>query len=232
MGWGISIALHIAAVVVFVVVANRAPPQMDLDQAIIKTKLVKLGKKRDEKLLPRIDAKKAPPPPPKAAAIANAPADKKSPKVTDRDSAMKEALSKVKSPEPDPDSLTDLINKRLGTPSDEGHEQGSKFGDAITGRLKAQYSDLLAAKIQNGYEVPSTLSDQERISLRAVLLVQIGSEGELITAKVVKSSGNATYDNAVLRSAKQSAPFQPPPLTLRDFFAKGVQIEFCPTRCS
>ncbi len=61
------------------------------------------------------------------------------------------------------------------------------------------------------------------------MLIRIGKVGELIETKLVQSSGNPLFDNAVLSAVKRAAPFSPPPGTLRTMLQKtGVPVEFTP----
>jgi TonB family protein len=229
---GVSFVAHAAFVIVYAVIAfgDAAPAQ--LDRTIVKTRLVKLGKQRDEKLLPRI-AKSAPPPkaekgpelpaPPKEEAPAPEPEPEPQPTASD-------ILEQFTQDNERPD-LNSLISDRLGEPVDEGHELGHKLGDDITGKLKADYNDILIAKINSAYKLPQTLTDTERIQLRAVLYVTIAADGSLTSAELNPASGNSAFDSAVLAAAKKSAPFDPPPLQLRGFYSGGVGLNFCPISC-
>ncbi len=233
---GVSFVLHIAFVVVWAVTSFGAGPAVKLDDNVIKTRLVKLGKQRDQKLLPRLDASRPPPktnqkgPPSKEPPKEKAPEKEPEPKTPDERSAA-EILQQFAEDEPAP-SLDELIKERIGEPLDEGHEEGSKLGSDITGRLKVDYNDLLQAKVQSAYTLPTTLSDDERVRLWANLFVKIGPAGELLDAKLSPSSGNAAFDSAVLSAAKKAAPFPPPPIQLRDFYRQGVGMKVCPLTCN
>lgn len=233
-----SLVLHVGAFAAWQFSGPAEGKKVDLDKAVVHTRLVKLGKKRDDQLLPRIDAQKAPPPaPPPKAPVNNTPkptaAPKPKPKVVDRTSTMQNALSKLESDKRDPtNTLADRIANRLGTPSDEGDENGSKVGTAITGRMRADYFDHLHAKVQNHFAVPNVLDDAERIRLRAELHIRVGPNGQLLGARLAKPSGNSAFDNAVLSAAKSAAPFSGPPLPLRaEMRDEGVLLEMCPVSC-
>jgi len=233
--FGASALLHVLALAAIVVFGALNKKPYDLDKAVVKTRLVKLGKQRDEKLLPRLEQTKPPPPPPEKGPPIPAPEQKTTPKPTPTEkSAPKpsaaEILKQFNAEENRP-NLTELINERIGEPSDEGHEEGSKLGVEITGRLKAEYSDKVLARVKNNLSNPQTLSEQERMFLSAVLALAIGPDGELLSARIQTPSGNDAFDNAVLSAAKKSAPFPPPPIPVRDFYADGVGINVCPVRC-
>ncbi len=113
----------------------------------------------------------------------------------------------------------------------EGDEQGSAIGEEITGRLKATYNDKLLAAIKRALKVPNTVSDQERLRLKAVLYVAVGADGSLVSSRITKKSDNPAFDNAVLAAAKTSAPFPAPPIQVREFYRSGVQMNVCPISC-
>ena len=59
----VSVVAHVAVFLAWLLWPQPTLAAIDLDEAVIKTRLVKLGKPRDEKLLPRLPT--SPPPPPK-----------------------------------------------------------------------------------------------------------------------------------------------------------------------
>jgi TonB family protein len=236
---GASVVLHVGLLVAFLGLGSCGPKKQYPDEAIIKTRLVKLGKQRDEKLLPRID--KAPPPaptppapvptplapvPPKPVPVQAEPVKPPEPKRSAND-----VLQKFTEKNPEKRDLSKLIQNKFGEAIDEGHSEGSEIGTEITGRMKAEYNDRIMAKIKSSLSVPSTISEQERLFLKTQLAVAIDSEGALTDASIVRPSGNAAYDNAVLAAAKKAAPFPPPPLAVRAFYADGVGMNVCPVSC-
>lgn len=230
----VSLLGHTACVATYAVLAGQRPPPVKLEDNIVKARLVKLGKKRDEKLLPRLD--KAPPPPavPKKAAPKDAPKPPEKAKATPKLDAPRpkrasasDILNRFREDNDRPD-LDSLIQKAVGAKSDEGHEEGNKLGSEITGRLKAEYNDVLVEKIRSLYELPDTISDEERVRLEGFLYLRIGPEGQLADAKVDKTSGNAAFDGAMVAAAKKAAPFPPPPIPLRPFYGSGVVFRFRP----
>ena len=247
----VSGVLHVVIIVVAVAVGAWGRPTLDLDKNIVKTRLVKLGKKRDEKLLPRIERKKkqpkkpepapkklptekAPEPPKpepkKPAAAPTKPEPKAEPKPDappEKKRSARDILNDFAEDEPeDKPKLTDLVKDIV-----EGDEQGSEIGEEITGRLKATYNDKLLAAIKRALKVPNTVSDQERLRLKAVLYVAVGADGSLVSSRITKKSDNPAFDNAVLAAAKTSAPFPAPPIQVRSFYRKGVQMNVCPISC-
>lgn len=234
---GVSVALHVGLFVTFVGASSCGSKKPFPDDAIVKTRLVKLGKKRDEKLLPRIDKAEPPPPPAKTAAPPTPTPPKPTPekpapeKPADPKRSAADVLQKFSEKNPEKRDINDLIKDRFGEQLDEGHEEGSEIGTEITGRMKAEYNDRILAKIKNALAVPSTITEQERMFLKAQLAISIDSDGALMDATIARPSGNAAYDNAVLAAAKKAAPFPPPPIPVRAFYSDGIGVNVCPVSC-
>lgn len=226
-----SALLHAALVGAWAFFTFQQKPAIDLDQAIVKTKLVKLGKPRDEKLLPRLPTSAPPPPSEKVAPSPDKAAPlKPAEQPTEKKPSAAEILSKLKSEETRPD-VNDLINKRIGEPTDEGQKDGDRLGTELSGAVKAEYGARLAAALQAAQQISATITDEERVRLKAVLNLQIDAEGNVVKAWVQPSSGNAVYDNDVIAAAKRASPLPAPPLQLRELFESGVAFNMCPISC-
>ena len=247
---GASALGHAALLGLFLWLSGWGAPPKAPEMSVVKTRLVKLGKKRDESLLPRIDkTPKAPPPAPKPAPVVKPtppPAEKAPPaKATPTKPVPKSTPKSAEAPPKRPkrsasdilnqfkdrneeQDLESLIEKTIGTSTPEGHEEGQKIGTEITGRLKAEYNDVLGQKIRSLYELPDTISDEERVRLEGFLFLQVGAGGQLLDVKVDKTSGNTAFDNAMVAAAKKAAPFPPPPIPLRAFYSTGVVFRFRP----
>lgn len=211
-------------------------PKIDLNQKPIQARLVRKGTPRDAKLLPRIEEAPAPPqkveaqpvdapaPPAEKPAAVAIPTDKPAPKT--QKAAPQAGVS-------DGDRRKRLFGafSQAGKARDEeqaGAEDGSELGDASEAEGD-QYWALLQAQVRQNYDVSQTISDQERLRLRAQLLIRIGRAGEVLDTKLAKPSGNALFDSAVLLAVKRAQPFSPPPPHLRDALQRsGVVLEFTP----
>lgn len=229
----VSAILHAALVGVWAFFTFTRPPPIDLDQAIVKTHLVKLGKPRDEKLLPRMPTSA---PPPKAEKTAPPKPDEPAPlkpaeAPTEKQPSAAEILSKFESENTRPD-INELIDQRIGEPDDEGQLDGDRMGRELTGSLKASYVQRLIAYIASQQKISSTITDEERVRLKAVLNVQIDGDGNVVKAWVDPSSGNDVYDNDVLAAVKRASPLPAPPLQLRALFSSGVAFNLCPVSCN
>jgi TonB family protein len=209
--------------VVLVAHGIMGPKMVDLDQKPIHASLVRKGKPRDEKLLPRKEPEAAPPAPPKAAEIPipgvkpeKAPATPHSDKGSPDDSRKKlfNAFGKVGAQAP---------KEEL-----EGQEDGDPNGDAAQAEGE-RYHAMLKQRISRLYDVSNTIPESERIRLTTQVLMFIGKTGELIDVKFARGSGNDLFDNAVMAAVKKAAPFGPPPEHLRDSLAQdGIVIVFKP----
>ena len=223
----LSLGVHVGLVAGWVLFPGFSKPAVDLDEAVVKTRLVKLGKPRDEKLLPRIPTAPAPPKDdPKSK-----PSDEPKPENQKPDSSKQpsaaDILKDFKEKQAESKDINDIL-KRVGEQTDEGKEDGDKDGDSLTGEIQATYYARVGAHIRKFLEISATLSDEERIRLRAELALKIGEGGELVDVRIQTSSGSAVFDNDVLAAAKRSAPLPAPPPQVRDKVAKGIAFNVTP----
>jgi TonB family protein len=226
----LSLVLHLGAFAAYAFWPHAQKPAINLDDAIVKTRLVKLGKKRDDALLPRLPAAPAPPSADKKAPPTLEP-DKTNPQP---DSSKKptaaEILEKLKDDQK-PSDVRDLIKQRIGEATDEGREDGDKDGVDLEGEIKASYFARVAAHIQKRMEVSSVITDEERVRLRAVLSMSIAEDGTLADVKIQTSSGSTVFDNDVLSAARKSSPVPAPPPPVHALAASGIALNFCPVSC-
>ncbi len=230
----LSVTGHVLLVGVWLTVGwLLAGPKVDLEQKPIKASLVRLGKQRDEKLLPR---KEEPPPQPKVEKVEEVAVPAPVPQDTavkiptkemqpEKPSEKKEGAKNTKK------SLSDAFAK-TAKPSKgeelEGREDGDALGDSAT-QEGERYYGLINAVVHTYYDVSKTIDEKERIRLRAEVALRIGPGGELLAAELTKSSGNSQFDSAVIGAVKKAAPFSPPPEHLRDSLKKsGVALVFTP----
>lgn len=210
-------------------------PRVKLDQKPIRATLVRLGKPRDEKLLPRKE--EPPPPPPKKVEAAPTPTP-----PAPEPAKVAVAIPGVKpepAPKPTPQKGEDRRNKLFGAfdkfskaskPPEEldGAEDGDPNGDSATAEGE-RYFGLLSSQVRRHYNVADTIPENERMYLKAQVAMRLNRTGEVIDAKLAKASGNTLFDSAVLAAVKKASPFSPPPDHLRDALQKsGIVLEFSP----
>ncbi|WNG45003.1 TonB C-terminal domain-containing protein [Archangium minus] len=214
-------------------------PRVQLDQKPIRATLVRLGKPRDEKLLPRKD--QPPPPPPKKvdAAPSPTPAPPEPAKVAVPVPGVKPEPASKPTPQKGEAQGEDRRNRlfgafdKLSKPSKqeeelEGAEDGDPNGDSATAEGE-RYFGLLSSQVRRHYDVADTIPDDERLYLKAQVAMRLNRTGEIIDARLAKASGNTLFDSAVLAAVKKASPFSPPPDHLRDTLQKsGIVLEFSP----
>jgi colicin import membrane protein len=84
-------------------------------------------------------------------------------------------------------------------------------GTAISGLSKIQHENYISEidrHVKKNWTLPQWLTQK---NLKARALVKIDNLGNIIEKKIVKSSGNSSYDEAILDTIAQSSPFPKPP---------------------
>lgn len=201
-------------------------PTIDLEQKPIIASLVRLGKPRDEKLLPRKEEEPPPPPAATQAEPVKLPSQE-AVKIPTKDAKPEKAASK-EGPRDNKKSLFDALNRASrGTASEiEGAIDGDPDGDSAK-QEGDRYFGLLRAVVRRNYAVSDTIPEAERRSLRAEVTLWIGRAGEVLNVRLTKPSGNEMFDSAVLGAVKRASPFAPPPDALRSTLKnEGVAIVF------
>jgi protein TonB len=223
-----SVAVHLAVVAGGVVLSSVfGGPSIDLQQTPISATLVRLGKPRDEKLLPRKEEEPAPPPAKAEAEPVKLPSQDTAVKIPTKD-AKPEKTSSKEGPKDAKKSLFDALNRaaRGASAEVEGAADGDPDGDSAK-QEGERYFGLLRAVVRRNYDVSDTIPEAERRALKAEVALWIGATGEVLNVKLSKASGNELFDAAVLAAVKKAAPFAPPPEALKDSLRKqGVAIVF------
>src|SRR5712692_3711902 len=151
----------------------RLTPSIDLNQKPIKASLVRLGKPRDEKLLPQ---KEEPPPqkeeqkpqpapePPKPVETKGAVA------IPDLKATPRDASSKKSGEKSAADRRKQLLSafskSSGGRPRElEGQLDGDPNGDSANAEGE-RYWGLLSAQVRRNYDVSQTIPEQERLHLK------------------------------------------------------------------
>lgn len=104
--------------------------------------------------------------------------------------------------------------------------QQAAQASAARDKALASYTDRIRAKIKGNIVMPPDL----RGNPSAVFdVVQLPS-GEVITARLAKSSGNAAYDDAVERAIRKASPLPRPDDP--GLFQRNLRLTFCPVEGS
>ena len=100
-------------------------------------------------------------------------------------------------------------------------------GSSITGLNKIDYDDYLEKlddKLKSNWNLPSLLKNR---NYKASVVVYVDSSGNILKKEVRKSSGNAVFDEKCLEAVDRSAPFDAPPLKLRNILqVDGIEFGF------
>ncbi|MGH7825238.1 MAG: TonB family protein [Candidatus Binatia bacterium] len=143
-----------------------------------------------------------------------------------RERLIKSALERVKSRAESMQKQPpggDVISS--GTGQGEGAAtlgQGGRGGGVVKGIEFISYRNKVFSIIQDNWAWPGHRSD-----LKVTVRFGIKDTGEIIGVKVVQPSGDASYDESVLRAVKKSNPLPPPPESYRTDFS-DVELNFLP----
>jgi len=226
MVFGISSAVHLALIGGVLLIPRSSPAGQDLfKERVIVTRLVKLGREADEKLLPRLNRS-----PFDADSATGAAVDtgrekvEKHPEEEDAE-RQKDLAKKIASSVSRMKKMIEKSSSR-GEPG-TGRPEGSPFGDSDTAREGDVYLTTIHNYIRNNYVVPSILSETEKSTLRATIIIYLDPSGRLIKLTFEKRSGNPHFDNSLESAVKKSSPFPPPPKEkARLFQDQGIGINF------
>lgn len=227
-----SALVHAGILGFFVLMTLLEPPKLDIAQKPVSAKLVRLGQKRDQHLLPRKDI--AVPPPPQATArpqpvAMNARDPNSAPTRPSANAAPKKSADQVRR-----DLFRAFDNTAAPAPKvDEppaGDPDGDPEGDSDSAEEGERYFGLILAKARRNYGVTKTIPPQELIRLKATVVLYISATGELLKDPELQvSSGNEQFDQDVILSLRKAAPFGPPPKDLAEpLKTVGVAIEARP----
>jgi colicin import membrane protein len=173
-------------------------------------------------------------------AKAKSPVDKK---VVEKKTADKKTVAKTpakkpvepkksKQPVEDVDKrLQDALQRYLGESSQGG---GKGFGAAKLGGKNMGgglvrppeffvYEKIIRSRIKDAWRWYDRNS-----SLITVIAFDIGSDGVISNVQLVKSSGDAGYDDSVVRAATKASPLPAPPQSVYERYFKKVRITFDP----
>jgi colicin import membrane protein/protein TonB len=207
--------------------AFRPPPLIDLEQKPIVARLVRLGEKRQEQLLPR----KEEPPPPAAAEPEPVPAPP-GPRAESTPAPSPKPPSPPRAPAAGPrsDALAAAVSRmrrqQALSGSAGGDPSGDPFGDASEGEAGDRYLALCTRALQEVYRLPATISERDRLHLRANLRLFLEADGRLVRWTFESRSGNGAFDDALGRAVQQARFPPPPPELLREIRTNGLLVRF------
>lgn len=248
--WTISACLHVVFFVGMFLGSFGSCGSTAEPQTPIAARLVRLGTPREERLLPRLPNQTPTPPAAKdapvvqpgekvAAPVPPAPTPPKpteaaipSPVAPPAEAPKTQAKAPADAPKNESKQKLDDIMKAFSSgsrtgPADPlpGQLDGDPMGDAEEAAEGERYLALVQRRIQSHYTVPSTIPDEERIRLRAVVTIRVESNGVISDFEITKSSGNGSFDAALESAVRKASPLPPPPDHLRSTM-RALPINF------
>jgi TolA protein len=137
----------------------------------------------------------------------------------ERDRQISAALDRIKS-QVQPKEGAGATNSPPGNgpkgtgPITRGGEVGEGGGGAVRGIEFILYTQRLQRRVQESWIVA-----EKRPGLVASVSFKIQADGEVQDVELMKSSGDVTFDQSVLRAVRKATPFPPPPQSYADEFA-------------
>ncbi len=203
-----SIIFHIVLLLMVVLIGAWVDSRPRVVFQSVQAKLVKLGKERDKRLLPRIVKKKTP-------IVRN--------KKKEKGNSLKKTAKKVKKirkpkkevAKKQHKSLQNLLSGAMkdierdarAEESDEGAKNGVENGDVTDPTLAAKgnlYARKVAAIIRSNWKIPSLISKNDLPSLKSVVYFRITFSGEVYNISISRKSGNSLFDNSVIEALKRT----------------------------
>lgn len=224
----VSFLLHGAGVGAAMYVGRQRPAPR-LDNAI-PVQLVKLGKKRDPKLLPR-KVQEAQPPPPPDEGIKLDTGDKAKPpepkeKTKKPPQAKEPELSDAAKRMLDQSKIDEAL-KRIEDP--EGDPSGSEYGTTTDPtNAAAGYQLEIGQVLQANYRLPQAIPASQRQFLRASVVLFIERNGRIARYEFVERHPNTLFMGA-LEQLLSSITLPPPPKDLASQVKEGgIEVIFRP----
>ncbi len=114
-----------------------------------------------------------------------------------------------------------LLRERLAKLKEKVREEEKGGGNAALPGPGSEYGAVLRSHLQSFWEVPLAL--EKHPGLSAVVRIRLSARGELLGYELVRPSGNALFDRAVVAAVRTAAPYPPPgsPVTIRATFTPG-----------
>ena len=115
------------------------------------------------------------------------------------------------------------------TPTEEGPVKGNRLSEGLSegeqNALKIAVNEYLIEimdQTKRNWNLPKYLTDQD---LQAKVEIKIDARGRVLEKKIIERSQNELFDGRVLKAIEQSAPFPPPPESVRDLLSDGIVFQ-------
>ncbi|MEK6606640.1 MAG: TonB family protein [Myxococcota bacterium] len=222
-GLAVTLAIHATLVAAMLFAHRESPAQAAAPpRSFVAAKLVRLGKPRDPKHLPRLET--APPP--------IAPATPISP-------SMDPATARPATPAPRPDEAAKLADTfrqarlralRMGQQFEEpeGLATGSVNGTATTEAQGDAYATAIDQAIRAVWRLPDLVRPEQLEGLVCEVFLRLAPDGRILEHRIVKPSGNRFLDASVVEALARVGALPPPPPDRLALIRQGLTIEFRP----
>ncbi len=224
---GISLLVHVAAILYITVKAVFFPSDDVLIQSALRVDMVALPDKVESPSptqaapSPKVEV---PQPAPKALPK---PVPTKTPAINikKKQNAAIERLKALEAIENIRNEIKEPQKANTKTPQYKGNVVTK--GDDLTGLDRMQYDGYfskLKSQVKQNWQVPQWLSESQ---LKTQIQVTFDAQGMILDKKIVISSGNAVFDRKALEAIERSAPLPIPPEKLQSLMEhEGILFNF------
>lgn len=230
---GYSIAFHVALFLIFAVKFFMFPSSRVQYERSVRVDFISLPDKEPVEG-PQGAAEKTPEPPKEPPKEAPAPKKPEPKEPVFSEKVKKSKEPNVKDKQSDAVKRLEAFEKIKKLKEQKAAAEGTQYkgnvlsqGASLTGVEKLQhdqYLEKLDQQIKNNWQLPEWLANK---NLTAVLIVKFDERGILLDRKLIRSSGNNTFDTQALEAVTNSAPFPPPPESLVSYFkVRGIELRF------
>jgi len=202
---------------------RAAPRRFD---NVLSTKLVKLGKKRDKDLLPRIQPQ-AKPQAPAPVIVPKAPTPTKPAPATPEPKRLS-ASERLKQMTELKSALNRVRKKTVDTEGDPDGVEGGTATETQLSLMEQKFYGEVHRCIHRNWTVEG-LDESKVQGLTAGALVRVKPDGKFGSIEIVESSGNKRFDRLVERAVRRCGRVSAPPEPLRDTLkTDGFLFNFSP----
>lgn len=217
----LSVAIHVGVVLGLVFWPAPKTTADTLREKAVITRLVKLGRELDKAHLPRLDS--SVPAPAEETVNVNPHAQVSDEKRRKEEKQQRDQFAKLAAERIRRMMAKTTARGEMGT----GSPDGSPNGDAAEASEGDVYLTHVYNYVRNNYVVPSIITEAERKTLAATIIIFLDADGKLNKMEFEKRSGNLHFDNALESAVKKATPFPAPPKTKRgEYRDQGIGLNF------
>ncbi len=109
-----------------------------------------------------------------------------------------------------------------------GDPEGDPMGDSSEGSAGDLYLAMVVRALRDSYVLPSTLSEADRVSLEATVVLYLDERGDVVRSAFEKRSGNGAFDSALERAIRAARIPPPPPELRQKYRTEGLGVRYRP----